>query len=122
MKKILCIEDDPDLAEVIEMALEHKYLVMIANDASNLTAKLSLFLPDLILLDNYIGHLQAADVLKEIRRSDSFKEIPFILCSAHANIKKVALELSANAYLGKPFELSELYGTIEQVLHSTRPA
>jgi len=116
MKKILCIEDDPDIADVIELALGDQYTLMVITDAKEVMNTISVFIPDLILIDNYIGFVQAADVMKDIKTLPGFEDTPFILCSGHADIKNIALKMSASAYLEKPFELSDLYNTIDQVL------
>jgi CheY-like chemotaxis protein len=73
------------------------------------------FIPDLILIDNYIGMVQAAEVIKEIKASSQLKNIPFILCSGHVDIKNIAFEISANAYLEKPFDLADLYTIIDKI-------
>ena len=116
MKKILCIEDDPDIAEIIEMALTDRYQLMIITDAREVQAALPIFIPDLILIDNYIGQVQAADVIQEIKKLAGFRYTPFILCSGHADIQTIATEIGANAHLEKPFGLADLYNTLEEVL------
>jgi CheY-like chemotaxis protein len=116
MKKILCIEDDLDFASIIELALGDLYDVKIVTDTKDVMETLNAFIPDLILIDNYIGMVQAAEVIKEIKTSFLFRNIPFILCSGHVDIKKIALEISASAYLEKPFDLVELYAIVDQVL------
>jgi CheY-like chemotaxis protein len=115
MKKILCIEDDPDIADVIELALGDVYDVKIVTNTKDVMETLLAFIPDLILIDNYIGMVQAADVMREIKTSSRLENIPFILCSGHVNVKNIALEISASAYLEKPFDLADLYTTIDQV-------
>ncbi|SDZ80379.1 PleD family two-component system response regulator [Pedobacter hartonius] len=82
-------------------------------------ALLSTFKPNLILTDNLIGLVQAAEVIKEIKSFVHFKNISFILCSGHVDIKSIALEMSANAYLEKPFDLIELYCIIDTVLQGS---
>ena len=116
MKKIVYIEDDPDIAMVIEMALGDLYQLMVLMDANEITEKISLFKPDLILIDNYIGLKKASDVIKDLKQGANLKDIPFILCSGSADIQIIAQEMSATAYLEKPFELADLYAIIEQVL------
>jgi CheY-like chemotaxis protein len=55
MKKILCIEDDPDFADVIELALGDLYIIRVVADTKYVMETLNAFIPDLILIDNYIG-------------------------------------------------------------------
>jgi CheY-like chemotaxis protein len=122
MKKIVCIEDDPDFADVIELALGDLYDIKIVTNTKEVMDTLHSFLPDLILIDNYIGLVQAAEVVKEIKSSSPLENIPFILCSGHVDIKNIALEISASAYLEKPFGLADLYAIIDQVFLVSRSA
>jgi CheY-like chemotaxis protein len=122
MKKILCIEDDPDIADVIELALGDLYELKIVSRTEEVIDALLAFLPDLILIDNYLGMVQAAEVMKEIKSNDRLKDIPFILCSGHADIKNIASDISADAYLEKPFDLADLYAIINQVFLIERTA
>lgn len=122
MKKIVCIEDDPDFADVIELALSDLYDTKIVMNTKDVMETLHDFLPDLILIDNYIGLVQAAEVVKEIKSSSLLEHIPFILCSGHVDIKNIALEISASAYLEKPFALADLYAIIDQVFLVSRSA
>ncbi|UKT64911.1 response regulator [Pedobacter mucosus] len=119
MNKIVYIEDDPDLANVIEMALSENYDLLILYDAKNIVEKILSFMPDLILIDNYIGVTQASEVIAEIKTAKSLAHIPFVLCSGHADIKTIAINISASAYLEKPFALKDLYNTIETVLEKS---
>lgn len=116
MNKIICIEDDPDIAAVIELALGDLYILKMIHDTQDLMETLLVFKPDLILIDNYIGPIEAAEVMKEIKTSELLRNIPFILCSGHVNIKEIAHEISATAYLEKPFELSALYAVVNKAL------
>jgi DNA-binding response OmpR family regulator len=116
MKKILYIEDDPDMTFVIGMALEGKYEVMALNDADDISRKTDFFCPDLILIDNYIGLIQADEIMQVIRASKKSAKIPVILCSAHVDIKGIAQKIAADGYIEKPFELNDLYQAISTVL------
>jgi two-component system sensor histidine kinase ChiS len=116
MKKILCIEDDIDIADVIELALEDLYSVKIINDAIGVTDIVLAFMPDLILIDNLIGLVEAGEVIREIKNNAILNNIPLILCSGHADIKSIADRMSVNDYLEKPFNLADLYAVIDKVL------
>ena len=116
MKKILCIEDDPDIGDVIELALGDLYDLRIITTTKEVMETMKVFVPDLILLDNYIGTVEAADVMKEIRTVEQLCTIPFILCSGHVDISSIAADISATAYLEKPFDLAELYASIDRIL------
>ncbi|HMI63833.1 MAG TPA: response regulator, partial [Puia sp.] len=81
MKKILVIEDDEDIAEIINLALAGKYLVKASTDNKELLEILENFQPDLVMLDYYIGQKNAHEIVEEIRAGAANKNLPFILFS-----------------------------------------
>ncbi|SEO98155.1 two-component system, cell cycle response regulator DivK [Mucilaginibacter gossypiicola] len=116
LKKILVIEDDGDIADIMGIALCDKYEVEVKRDGYEVVAQIERFAPDLILLDNYIGQRQAREIIKEIHEVDDHRTIPFVLFSGHENIIQLAENLNATSYLAKPFALDELYKCIDGIL------
>lgn len=116
MKKILVIEDDQDIADIVKLALSEKYKVRTQTDNNQVLSSLEGFNPDLIMLDNQLGQKQASEIVKQIKSVDAYKNIPFVLFSGHHDIKRIATEIDANAYLSKPFALVDLYSCIDLVL------
>jgi DNA-binding response OmpR family regulator len=116
VKKILVIEDDQDIADIVEMALADKYEVQTQTDNNLILESFAEFKPDLILVDNQIGQRNATEIVSEIKRTDDYKSIPFVLFSGHEDIRRIAGEIEANAFLPKPFALVDLYKCIDVVL------
>jgi DNA-binding NtrC family response regulator len=115
MKKIFIIEDDEDITDILTLALGNKYNLSIINDTNNLMERMTDFLPDLIITDNFVGQKVAAEIIKEIRSQHFFSNIPVILFSAHPDIEKLSKEINANVYLSKPFTIQELNCCIDKV-------
>lgn len=109
MKKILIIEDDTHIGNVLEETLiKEKYIVTRAYSGTEALLILSQSKPDLILLDLMLPGLNGEDVLPKI------KAIPVIVISAKADIDhKVGLLLGgAVDYVTKPFHMKELLARI----------
>jgi DNA-binding response OmpR family regulator len=70
--------------------------------------------PDVILLDNWLGGVKGSELCKMIKASKEHSHIPVILVSAIDDLEEVASECDADAYLSKPFELSELETVVKQ--------
>ncbi|MDZ4793800.1 MAG: response regulator [Bacteroidota bacterium] len=115
MKKIFIVEDDEDITDILTIALGARYNLSIINDTNNLMERMSDFIPDLIITDNFVGQKVAAEIIKAIRSEHRFSNIPVILFSGHPDIEKLSKEIEANAYLSKPFTLKELNSCIEKV-------
>jgi len=116
VKKILVIEDDQDIADIVEMALGELYDVKTHTDNDHVLMAFDDFTPDLIMIDNQLGLKHAPEIMNEIKNVDAYKKIPFVLFSGHQDIKQIAKEIEANAYLPKPFALVDLYSCIDMVL------
>jgi len=120
MKKILIIEDEYDIGEIVEMTLSAKYDVLVKNDSRELTAVLKQFKPDVILLDNYIGNKDAQEILEEIKSEGFDLDVPMILFSAHQEIKKIAKQIGAVDFIAKPFDLDDLHHCMSRVFSSVQ--
>ena len=95
MKKLLIVEDDVDMANILQIALNAKYQLKIVHEVKNIPSALVDFTPDGLLLDNFIGQAKASEVIKDIQALNETRKIPFILFSAHPEIEKIAGEIKA---------------------------
>lgn len=115
--KVLVIEDNADLREVIVRSLEkERYVVETAADYSAARAKVFIYEYDCILLDIMLPDGNGLNLLKEL--SDRGKRDNVIIISAKDSIddKVKGLELEADDYLAKPFHLAELHARIKSVV------
>lgn len=114
--KILIVDDDPNICEMLKKYLEkEKYEVRVAMDGFEGIDLWKSFDPNLILLDIMLPGKSGKDICMEIRRTS---QTPIIVISAKSDIvdKVVCLELGADDYLVKPFDLNELQARIGAVL------
>ncbi len=113
---ILIIEDDPNIAELIRLYLEKdNFDVTIAGDGKTGLNAFSSASPDLILLDIMLPEMDGFEVCREIRKTS---EVPIIMLTAKdETIDKVSgLELGADDYIAKPFDMKEVIARIHAVL------
>lgn len=114
--KVLIVDDDVNICEVIDMYLKNSgFETKIVNDGREATEVFRDYGPDLILLDVMLPHMDGVDVLKYIRREYS---IPIIMLTAKGDTfdKVLALELGADDYIVKPFEPKELMARVKAVM------
>jgi DNA-binding response OmpR family regulator len=120
MAKLLLIEDDIKLGELVKTYLEkYGHEVTHALRPSIGFDHLEKTLSDLIILDIMLPEMDGFQVLKEIRKT---KEIPVIMLTARGEVSDriVGLELGADDYLPKPFEPRELLARIESILRRSQ--
>jgi len=117
-KKILVIEDDKDIRDTIVYILkEEKYEVVDSGDSRILRHILD-HKPDLILMDNWLTEWKSdpngQELSKRLKTNPNTSHIPVIIISAVSNIKEIAKEALADAYLMKPFDMSELISMVKK--------
>lgn len=116
-KKILIFDDDKTLLDVLTMVFfEEGYAVEISETSHDIIERVSIFSPDLILMDNYIPEIGGTEAIKLLRTHEQFDHIPVILISASIHIVALKNESKANDYLRKPFDLYELEQLIARYL------
>ncbi|WP_339876341.1 response regulator transcription factor [uncultured Algoriphagus sp.] len=114
--KILLIEDEPELAEVIRASLEKElYLVELAEDFESAIEKVALYEYDCILLDIMLPGGSGLDILEELKKNKIDGNVIIISAKDSLDDKLVGLELGADDYLTKPFHIAELNARIKAV-------
>lgn len=114
--RILIVDDDENISEVIKMYLESSgYATRVCHDGKTAQELFMEYKPDLVLLDIMLPHIDGIDVLKWIRRDH---ETPVIMLTAKGETfdKVLGLELGADDYMVKPFEPKELIARVKAVL------
>ncbi len=113
--KILIIDDNHDLLEMLEIALSMDYEVYTSTNGKEGISSILQKKPDLIFLDIMMKGLNGVDVLKLIRNDDITKNTPLFIMSALVDDKTIlkCKELHANGYLKKPFRIQSIKDLIE---------
>lgn len=116
MSKILIIDDEEWLRKMIHMALKQRgYEVVEAADGPTGLKLASKESPDLILCDVNMSQMNGYTTLRELRAQPATASIPFILMTGAADNAgmRQGMELGADDYLAKPFNIDALYGAVE---------
>jgi DNA-binding response OmpR family regulator len=118
--KIVCIEDDPEMIDLVKLILTRKgYEVTGATGGKAGLRAIEDVKPDLVLLDLMMPDMDGWEVYKQMRDSDAMKHIPVIVVTAKAqSIDKVlGLHIAkVDDYITKPFGPSELLSSVLRVL------
>ena len=120
LKKVLCIEDDSEMIDLIKLILERKgfQFVGAVGGREGLEA-IAREKPDLVLLDIMMPDIDGWDVYRQMKANEEFKDIPVIVVTAKAqSIDKVlGLHIAkVDDYVTKPFGPKELLRSIDKVL------
>jgi DNA-binding response OmpR family regulator len=111
--KILLIEDNPDIKELLNYILKDEgHKVISSSDATSLNS-LDKIKPDLILMDEILSEQRGSIFCRRLKNNDATKHIPVVLISAMTNLKDLALECGADAYIEKPFDIDTLVRVVK---------
>jgi len=115
MKKVLAIDDSPEILQIIHQTLDHfGFATLIAEEGLTGIKMTQEHLPDLILCDINMPSLDGYDTLRALREHEATAAIPFIFLSGATDkiaIRK-GMELGADDYLTKPFSPKELLAAV----------
>jgi len=123
--RILILEDEPDIREILEYALKRDgFDVVSATDGQSGLAAARRLVPDLIMLDLMLPGLDGLEVCRQIRSDPSTAGIAVIMVTAKGAESDVVLGLGLGAddYIAKPFKTHEVVARTRAVLRRTRHA
>ncbi len=123
-KIILVIDDEPAVQEVIRLILERwGYQLIPALNVATAVEKLRQKpLPDLVLLDMMLPDVDGLELLRQMRETKVFDNLPIIIVSALADADQIrkGLEMGADRYITKPAMSHNLLKTVQEVLKTGR--
>ena len=118
--KILVVDDDPNISDLLKVHFENEgYNVKTAADGNEGISFFKMFEPDLVLLDIMLPKKDGWQVCREIREISSK---PIIMVTAKGEVfdKVLGLELGADDFVVKPFDMKELSARVKAVLRRSR--
>lgn len=118
-KRILIIEDETQLVDMLKMRLEaNDYRVIAAYDGQEGLEKARKQKPDLIILDLMLPKMDGYKLCGLLKKDARYSKIPIVMFTARAQEedRKLGEEVGAEAYITKPFEPEVLLGKIEELL------
>ncbi|MCM0342177.1 response regulator transcription factor [Bacteroides fragilis] len=119
--KILIIEDEPSLRELIQRSLEkERYVVEAAADFQSGLRKIEDYDYDCVLLDIMLPDGNGLNLLEQLKKMHKRENVIIISAKDSLDDKVLGLELGADDYLSKPFHLAELNARIKSVIRRQR--
>jgi len=118
-KRILVVDDDPDICSLIKTALIFKeYEVAIANDGFEAATMAAQYLPDLIILDVMMPKMDGFRVCRNLRQMEEFRETPIVFLTAKdsESDEEWGKRMGGTCYLTKPLDMKLLLSTVQECL------
>ena len=120
-KKILAVDDEKHIVRLVQVNLERAgYLVVTASDGKEALQKVADESPDLVVLDVMMPYMDGFEVLQNLRRNPSTRDIPVIMLTAKAQDADVfkGWQSGVDCYLTKPFNPMELLSFVKRIFDS----
>jgi phosphate regulon transcriptional regulator PhoB len=119
MTKILIVDDEQDIADLVSYNLEKEgYTTIKAYDGGDVLKTVKTQKPDLLILDLMLPRMNGLDICRAIRANSETAHLPIIMLTAKADEvdKIIGLEIGADDYMTKPFSVKELIARVRTVL------
>ena len=123
-KKILLVEDERAIREMMKFAFQHsQYILLEAEDAEQAQVMILKDYPDLILLDWMLPGISGIELAHRLKKDDYSQDIPIIMLTARGeeNDRIRGFDAGADDYVSKPFSPKELMARIKAVLRRVSP-
>lgn len=120
-KKILAVDDEKHIVRLVQVNLERAgYTVVTAFDGKEALQKVAEENPDLVVLDVMMPYMDGFEVLQNLRRNPSTRDIPVIMLTAKAQDADVfkGWQSGVDCYLTKPFNPMELLSFVKRIFDS----
>jgi DNA-binding response OmpR family regulator len=123
MKKVLVIDDTPELLQSIAFALgmENYDVLAFGNPMDAIQALTLNTIPDLIITDLAMAPMDGFQFIEEIRKRESLRAVPIVIFSARPMVENYirAIELGVHHYVSKPVTIEALLAKVETILNAT---
>jgi len=125
MPKILIVDDEPPIREVIRLSLQAAdFETVEAGHADEARNQIQAEAPDLILLDLMLPGRSGLELARQLKQSPTTRQLPIIMITAKGNEsdKVLGLDAGADDYITKPFSPKELVARVKAILRRTMPS
>ena len=123
MKKVLVVEDHPDVLDILTLKMEAMgFAVILANNGKQGVAKAIEEKPNLILMDIMMPVMDGREATRRIRSNPETKDIPILAITALSQESELreCIEAGCNGYMLKPFDYKDLQENIQALLDPCR--
>lgn len=109
MKRILVVDDDKDILNILKLVLNmNGFEVMVTPNGEEALAKSVSYSPQLVLMDVFLSGTDGRDICNILKNNPRTKDIPVVMFSAHSNMQDILEVCNADDFIAKPFDIAAL--------------
>lgn len=121
MYKILLVEDDPSLGEVLKDQLElNEYEVSLLRFPRETVENLLKDNFDLVIMDKLLAGIDGTEICKKIRKTEGISDVPILMMSGYDGARRICIAAGANNFIAKPFEVDGFLKSIEATIDKAK--
>lgn len=120
-KRILIVDDEPLIAEVLSEHFKASYEIETATNGTDALAAVLRSRPDLMLLDINMPRMNGVEVLKDVKKIDESIPVVIVTANEQVSVAADALKSGAFGYVPKPFDFRYLDHIVATIFDSARP-
>jgi CheY-like chemotaxis protein len=113
-KKIMVIEDNEDILDLIKFILENDGYEIVSGEDSQLLGEILIHQPDLVLMDNRLTDGLGSEFCQQLKNDPSTQHFPVVLISANTELEVLAAGSRADGFLAKPFDIKDLVAIVRR--------
>ena len=119
--KVLIIDDDPAIGEMLKTLLEFSnYKAAVSDKPLQAKENIIRHEVDIVILDVRLSGVNGTDVCAELKKDEEISHVPILMMSALTGAEKTCKKAGADGFISKPFEMDELLKTLQEVMKSQR--
>jgi DNA-binding response OmpR family regulator len=119
-KKVLVIDNDPDILDVVQEILTYSGFQVDAYPGTDDIMKLvSQCQPDILIMDFLLDETNGGELCRQIKESALTSRLPVILYSAYSKVLESIDRYGCDAFIAKPFDLTELIAKVTELVNAT---
>lgn len=116
MPKVMIVDDDRTTVKLLQTLLElDGFEVAVAGRGGDVMRTAQTFQPDIFLMDYHLSDIDGVEVVRELRASERFAQIPIVMTSG-LDVEDEVIEAGATTFLVKPFEPDELPSLFQKLI------
>lgn len=118
MKKVLVLDNDEGVLDVMQEALNYEgFRVKIIEESDNIFSVIDSFKPDLIILDYILSGINGGEICHQIKANPKTTDIPVMIMSAYPRVIKSLGYYGCDDFIAKPFDLDDITERIKNLIN-----
>ena len=121
MKRVLIVDNDPDVLDIMQEALTYEGLhVTCVDEANNIFQLIEIHRPDLLMIDYLLNGINGGEICHQLKENPETQHLPVIIMSAYPRVMLSLGTYNSDDFIAKPFDLNDMVSRIKKLTDKRR--